>query len=176
MSGEFLRLEREYSEYMVEVAGIRARVRDRFRPLINEAIEEETLRAQARFGTLLANSNLSVQERQSVIRTKSWDKYRRFIDAAETVESFTPPKPEEEQPVEDITVTRITYPGVPYAYEVDGKGLILDMTHNLSTHELRLSLADGPPEIFAEVQEAALAAIPEADKALYREEFGIEQD
>lgn len=190
---ELARLEDAYSEYMVQTATVRAEVKEEFRRRIEKEIDRRVGKLTADFGRTLADSPLTVADRQRAIRTKAWGKYKGFLDAAgaQSKSQTERPKSLPEYAFGPLASSDeyVYRPGVDPAGLGDDE-IEVYLTSTIAG-ELEVRIDPGSTEAFttlAEVEEhygttkvqwyceQVLAAIPDEDKAQFRADFGLEDE
>lgn len=79
-------LQEAYKEYVSATAGARAEIREEYRILAEEAIEERLRDATARLGRAIARNPLPVREKQIITSSTNWNRYKGFLTAADEVD------------------------------------------------------------------------------------------
>ena len=94
-------LAEAYERYKAQSKRLKEAIRQRVKEIVEDEYAREDQKNKAEFGRQLGLSNLSVRERQEVLKTRDWGTYKAFMDAAgmPTSARFTPVN----LPDEDVT-------------------------------------------------------------------------
>lgn len=192
-------LEEAYRQYQRDMRELRSEIRDRIKELVEDEAAREGERITAEFGRKLGLSSLTVTERQGILKTRDWSKYKRFMDAAKLpTRARTAPAPEPEQSdPEDYQVTvrpAPTVTEVPYPFEVTpdasgrkGTKVWVDLSHSPVSGEHQVGvigrltpeeslseyILNVGEDAYREFQQKVLAEIPKEELQRYDEENGL---
>lgn len=193
-------LAEAYERYKAQSKRLKEAIRQRVKEIVEDEYAREDQKNKAEFGRQLGLSNLSVRERQEVLKTRDWGTYKAFMDAAgmPTSARFTPVNLPDEDVTDDYTVSvrpAPNVPGVPYPLEVrpdatgvPGTSAWVDLSHSPTTGEFTVAviakltsegtLADYVARVGEDAyrtwQGRVVDALPEDEVARYRAENGLD--